>query len=341
MDTKTNNNSFKEILHLISTIFSWTLFTLLVICAGILLYYFVATKIFSTFGSKYEPKFSLYSIMSPSMTPNIQVYDVIVNVKVDKPEDIKIGDVITFISNSPETKGMTITHRVVSIIKSNDGNYSYQTKGDANPIEDTGVVEYNNIIGKVALKIPALGRLQVFIGSSTGLILIVLAFALVILLKALIRKIREYNEVPRVRGRIGTLLHKPLYLPYTISVTSPKDDETKSLKFLPITINKNTNNSNNNFAKVSNQNINKKKKKRRKNKNKIVNNNNNNINQKPIETKKIEINDIILPVEEPKEEIVEQPILKEKPKNNIENELPKFKIEDSTNDIDIDLPDLK
>ena len=279
MDTKIKNNNTKEILHLISTIFSWTLFTLLVICAAILLYYFVATKIFSAFGSKYEPKFSLYSIMSPSMTPNIKVYDVIVNFKVDKPEDIKIGDVITFISNSPETKGMTITHRVVSIIKNKDGTFSYQTKGDANPIEDTGVVNFNNILGKVSLKIPALGRLQVFVGSATGLILIVLCIALFILLKALIRKLRENNNPNKVRGKIGTILHKPLYLPYTINIISRKEENKK---------------------------------------------------ETPKSSEKIEIDDIDLPIEKSKK-VVDTDI----------SELPKLKEEESNDDIDIDLPDLK
>lgn len=214
MDTSKRSN-IKDILHLISTIFSWTLFVLLSICGAFLIYYFVSTKVFAAFGSKYEPKFSLYAIMSPSMTPNIQVYDVIIDLRVDDPEDIKIGDVITFISSSMETSGMTITHRVVSIRKNNDGTYSYQTKGDANPIEDSGSVDFNSIIGKVALKIPALGRIQVLIGSSTGLILILLCISLFILLKSLIKKLREYDNPMKVRGRIGTLLHKPLYLPYT------------------------------------------------------------------------------------------------------------------------------
>ena len=32
------------------------------------------------------------------------------------PEDIEVGDIITYVSDSPETEGMKITHRVVSII---------------------------------------------------------------------------------------------------------------------------------------------------------------------------------------------------------------------------------
>lgn len=204
----------KEILHLISTIISWTLFVLLLLCASFLIYYFVATKLFSAFGSSFEPKYSLYSIMSGSMTPNIKVYDVIVDVRVDDPEDLKIGDVITFISNSPETKGMTITHRIISIIKNADGTYSYQTKGDYNPIEDSGWVNFNSIIGKVALKIPGLGRIQAMVANTTGLLLIILCVALTILLSSLIKKLKGTLPID-VNSPLGKLLHKQLYLPYT------------------------------------------------------------------------------------------------------------------------------
>ena len=103
MNTDTKSKiSFREIMKTISTIISWTIFSLLVICAAFLLYYFVATKVFIHFGSKYEPKFSLYTIISPSMVPNINVYDVVIDLRVDEPEDIEIGDVITFYSDSPE-----------------------------------------------------------------------------------------------------------------------------------------------------------------------------------------------------------------------------------------------
>jgi len=53
-----------------------------------LVYYFVAVRIYAAKGSGHEPKFSLYTIITPSMTPNINVYDVVVDVKVDMPENI-------------------------------------------------------------------------------------------------------------------------------------------------------------------------------------------------------------------------------------------------------------
>lgn len=182
--------TFREILKLISTIISWTVFALLVICAIFLLYYFIATKVYTMSGGKYEPKFSLYTIISGSMIPNINVYDVVIDVRVDEPEDIEIGDVITFYSDSPELRGGTITHRVISIIKNSDGSYNYQTKGDNNLVEDSATVPYEKVIGKVALRIPQLGRVQFFLASSFGWLLLIMIPALYIIFKDIHRLIK-------------------------------------------------------------------------------------------------------------------------------------------------------
>lgn len=228
MDTKVKSQTnVKEVFNLISTIISWTLFTLLAIVACFLIYYFIASQLYSIKGKKYEPIFSLYSIMSPSMTPNINVHDVIVDVKVSDPEDIKVGDVITFISNVNETKGMTITHRVVSVIKDKDGHYSYQTKGDNAPAEDSGSVDYESILGKVALKIPKLGKIQLIFSNSTGMILILTCISLFIILKGLVKRLlAKYPQLNQLK--LFTSYKKPLALPYhEIKVKSPESGNTK------------------------------------------------------------------------------------------------------------------
>lgn len=188
----------------ISNIISWTSFTILLICALLLVYYFFALQIYARKGSGYEPAFSLYTIVSPSMTPNIKVYDVVVDVKVKNPEDIEIGDVITFNSNNPNLVGKTITHRVIAITKDKDGNYLYQTKGDANLIEDDNPVPYNLIVGKVAMRIPQLGRVQFILASSMGWLILILIPALYVIIKDIVNLIKiskmseeEYAEYQR------------------------------------------------------------------------------------------------------------------------------------------------
>lgn len=179
--------SLKKAFKVVSKVVSWALFVLLLIAAAFLLYYYIATKVYAAKGPGYEPKFSIYTIVSPSMTPNINVYDAIINVKVDDPNDLEVGDVITFISTSILSPGMTITHRIVGITQDESGNACYQTRGDANNVTDQACAKFNNIIGKVVLKIPQLGRIQFFLASKAGWLLCILLPAVYIIGKDIFR----------------------------------------------------------------------------------------------------------------------------------------------------------
>ena len=112
-------------------------------------------------------------VISGSMEPTIHVYDVVLNKAVNSPEEIKVGDVITFISTSSISEGLTVTHRVQDI-KIVNGEYEYVTKGDYNPTADSSTAKYGNVIGKVAFKIPQLGRVQFFVASKAGWFFVVL-----------------------------------------------------------------------------------------------------------------------------------------------------------------------
>ena len=208
-----------SLFHLISTIVSWTVFVLLLICMILLLYYFISMKLYAAKGDKYEPAFSLYTIISPSMVPNLNVYDVVINTRVDSQDEIKIGDVITFKSESAECYGKTVTHRVVSIKKDENGNCSYQTKGDNNFISDSSLAPYKNIIGKVLFKIPQLGRIQIILANNSIWMLVLFLIAIYILLKDFIKAIKKYSNFnntnlawlnrPIITGRKLKMLPEP------------------------------------------------------------------------------------------------------------------------------------
>ena len=182
-------SSFTHILKFIMGVLSWTVFVILVLIAAFLIYYFVATKIYAQKGEEFRPIVSLYTIITESMEPNINPYDVILDVKVTNPEDIKIGDVITFTSTSPLTKGMVITHRVVNIAQDASG-YSYQTKGDNNLSPDASYVPFANVHGKVLLRIPKLGYLQSFLATKGGWLIVVVIPALFIIISDIVKLFR-------------------------------------------------------------------------------------------------------------------------------------------------------
>ena len=117
------------------------------------------------------------------MEPTIKTKDVIVNVRVNKLSDVKVNDVITFISSWQVNYGMTMTHRVVGIQKTDDGKPCLVTKGDNNTQEDAVCVTEENLVGVVKAVIPGLGKIQLFLSSTLGWLLIIIIPALYIIVK--------------------------------------------------------------------------------------------------------------------------------------------------------------
>ncbi len=188
-EKKEKYNSFTHAVKFIMGILSWTIFVILILIALFLVYYFISSKVYASKGEDFRPPISLYTILTTSMEPNINRNDVIVDLTVKNPEDIKVGDVITFVSTSSLTKGMVITHRVINV-KNDENGYSYQTKGDANLSPDTSYVPFANINGKVLFRIPKLGLLQSFLATKGGWLIVVVVPALFVIIGDLLKIFR-------------------------------------------------------------------------------------------------------------------------------------------------------
>lgn len=197
-----NKKGIKKIFVKIVNFLSYICLVLLILVAFFLIYYIVSNQIARTKGTK--PFISLYTIVSPSMEPNINVYDVIIDIRVDKDDDIKLGDIVTFYSDEIDTGGYTVTHRIHEIYETQGTKY-YVTKGDNNQNPDDGTITISNIVGKVHLIIPALGKIQFFVSSKFGWIIIILIPAIGIILadiKKLIKIFRikeQIEEIPKLR----------------------------------------------------------------------------------------------------------------------------------------------
>ena len=170
-------NNVKGILKYIVKTISMAVLVVLVTVGLLLLFVFISTKVASKKGAR--PPINLYTIISPSMTPNINVYDVVVTVKTDISK-LKVGDVISFYTNEVNVNGLTITHRIYQIVEQDGGRY-FKTKGDYNQYVDKWTVKENDIVGKVVFKLPQLGRIQFFLGSRGGWLIAILIPALAII----------------------------------------------------------------------------------------------------------------------------------------------------------------
>lgn len=171
---KENTKIVKKIIEIIAIILIYNIILIMISSAN-------KISIINIFGYK------SYIIKTNSMEPTIKVNDVLITKKVKK-ENIKTGDVITFIKNDE-----VITHRITQISE----NGEYTTKGDNNNIEDTFKVNYENIEGKYIMTIPLLGKIVEILDNKIVFLiitLIILIFMLITIQKQEKRDIRKEKK---------------------------------------------------------------------------------------------------------------------------------------------------
>ena len=120
--------------------------------------------------------FEVYTVLSGSMEPAYKTGSVI---WVDRcePEDVEVGDAITFVLNEDLD---VATHRVIEVDAENSHFY---TQGDANDAPDGSPVHFENLIGVPVFTVPHLGYLVSYVQSPPGcyVALIVAAAALALM----------------------------------------------------------------------------------------------------------------------------------------------------------------
>ena len=119
--------------------------------------------------------FQPYAVLSGSMEPTYHVGSLIYVQSCDASQ-VQVGDPITFVLNEDL---VVATHRVVRI---DEANQRYYTKGDANDAEDGSPVHFNNLIGKPVFTLPYLGYVSNFLETTKGRIIgITIVVALLLL----------------------------------------------------------------------------------------------------------------------------------------------------------------
>lgn len=176
-DLENEDNSFigkiKYLFKFLSKAVLYALMFLFVVVVLAILVYFVDTYNNKKNGVNKAPLFNAFVIVSQSMVPNIKVNDAVV-IKRIEPEDLKIGDIITFSSTDPNYVGLIVTHRIVGKELSQNGDYIFRTKGDNNNVEDSALVHEDKIYGKVFLKIPKLGYVRYILTTKKGFVLFII-----------------------------------------------------------------------------------------------------------------------------------------------------------------------
>ncbi len=116
--------------------------------------------------------YRLFTVASGSMAPQYNVGDVLI-AKETKPENIDVGDSLTYLGNSGTFTGKVVTHEVTRIEKTDDGEYIFHTKGKANLIEDPPVYE-EQVYGVIVWNPKILSFIYKIVGTKYGLFIFVI-----------------------------------------------------------------------------------------------------------------------------------------------------------------------
>jgi len=134
-----------------------------------------------------------YVVASGSMTPELQIYDVLIIQGHEPFEDIQIGDIIVF--DRPSDHNRVIVHRVVSI--TDDDPITLRTKGDSNPASIPGTdypITQEEYLGKVVYVIPQAGYVTQLLKPPINYIIIAVVIGIMIV-KQMTKKKKEKETI--------------------------------------------------------------------------------------------------------------------------------------------------
>ena len=147
-------------------------------------------------------KFFIVQSDSMSLSENNADLDVHFNagdlvIVTDKFEvnELKAGDIITFVSQNEDSYGETVTHMIKEVVRSSSGALiGFKTYGTNTGAEDSVLVEPEFIIGQYNSQIKGVGHVMAFMKSVPGYIVCVLTPFLLLIGNQAINVIRLYRR---------------------------------------------------------------------------------------------------------------------------------------------------
>ena len=110
--------------------------------------------------------YSFYYVLTESMVPEIMPGEIILG-KVADPEELQVGDIITYMGETGTFKDKIITHKIIEI----DGE-AITTQGVANDIPDPPI-NPSQVLSRYVATVPFAGKLFSIINSKFGFIFLI------------------------------------------------------------------------------------------------------------------------------------------------------------------------
>ena len=126
--------------------------------------------------------YKMYIVNSDSMAKTDFHAGALILVKEVDPATLKVGDIITFMSQDTASFGETVTHKIRKLTTDAEGHPGFITYGTTTDVDDETIVTYPYILGKYEKQIPGLGTFFNFLKTTPGyFVCIFTPFMLIIL----------------------------------------------------------------------------------------------------------------------------------------------------------------
>ena len=183
----------KKALQIIKTILVWLI---VAVAVGMMIFTLISVNTFdqtdrNIFGFKF------FIVTSDSMSAtDFDAGDIAISKNVD-PKTLKEGDIITFLSQDPDSFGEVITHKIRRLTTDANGRPGFVTYGTTTDNDDKTVVTHEYVVGQYVGRIPKVGLFFQFLKTTPGYIVCILTpFLLLILSQGLncVRLFRQYKK---------------------------------------------------------------------------------------------------------------------------------------------------
>lgn len=142
--------------------------------------------------------YKAFIVMSESMSRTDFTTDDLILVKnVKDPSAYQEGDIISFVSQDPDSRNEIVTHKIRRAAVDEYGNPGYITYGTTTDTDDRTIVTYPFILGQYRAKISGVGAFLRFLKSTLGyLVCIFIPFLILIAFQGIrcVRLFRQYKS---------------------------------------------------------------------------------------------------------------------------------------------------
>lgn len=139
--------------------------------------------------------YRIFTVVTGSMEPKYKIGDILI-AKEKAPNEIRVGDAISYHANSGEAKNNVVTHEVVNIIQNENGEYLFRSKGLVNLVEDP-IVHEDQLYGVVVYKTKLLSFIRRIINTDIGMLCLIIIPIIYIIVSEMISILIEKEEKRR------------------------------------------------------------------------------------------------------------------------------------------------